>query len=326
MDRLYFFPTRPAKGYNNPYCDNYKKAIQEFFEVEDDSKLPKALNYPLLHYSVRADVFVLNWIESAIFTKFGLLKCFLALLSLIIIQCRMKKIVWMLHNIHPHQGENWVTKSFERYLYRYADLIVTHSQEAAKYARGKAKCDVVYVCHPVEEIKIDDYHKSVTSCDILIWGTVLPYKGIYELISQECVRTSGLRIRIVGICKDKALEKKINSKCNDNITYENRKISFPELKASVNSSRFVLFPYVGASVSSSGALIDTIVMGGNPVGPDMGAFRDLKEESVCLTYKDYPDIINLAKSEISIKEDRRISFISNNTWQNFAHMLYLKLK
>lgn len=317
--KLYFFPTVPLGQLKNPYSDNYKKAISSFFEVVDDSKVPSTLNYPLLHFSFSADIFILNWIEGVAFTDRGFLKFILVIISLHIIRIRRKKIIWMLHNLQPHEGSNWTSRYIQKYLFNHSSLIIAHSKTACNYAKRRAKCDVRYFVHPVASPICEDEIIDVVPCDVVIWGSILPYKGVLEFLSKSQIQQSQLRIRIIGTCKDEKLSQEILNRCNDMITFENRKIGFSELKGLLNQCRYVLFPYVGSSVSSSGALIDTINLGGTPVGPNTGAFKDLSEEGVCLTYSNDKEMMDiLTSNKMSIEECKRVEFIKNNSWQNFA--------
>ena len=140
------------------------------------------------------------------------------------------------------------------------------------------------------------------------------------------VENSSSERAIIGTCKDVALSTAIEENCNDLIMYENRRIGFSELKAAITKSRYVLFPYIGSSVSSSGALIDTICLGGVPVGPNKGAFKDLEREGVCLTYKNDDEMMDILLSEQSfINEFVRQDFIKNNSWQSFAQKINDKI-
>lgn len=51
--------------------------------------------------------------------------------------------------------------------------------------------------------------RSGRSDEILIWGNILPYKGVLEFISSPAVRVAGLNVRIVGRCKDPGMAKDI---------------------------------------------------------------------------------------------------------------------
>ena len=60
----------------------------------------------------------------------------------------------MFHNIHPHIGSNSYSEYIQNWLFRNANIIISHSKDAAKYASLQAKGKVLYQCHPVEEKEI----------------------------------------------------------------------------------------------------------------------------------------------------------------------------
>lgn len=118
----------------------------------------------------------------------------------------------------------------------------------------------------------------------------------------------------------------IQKLCGKNVLFENRRASFEELAGLIQHTKYVLFPYTGDCVSSSGALIDTIALGGLPIGPNKGAFKDLAQEGVCVTYQDYDELFSiLGKSSISDKSKIE-DFIMKNSWNTFTDFLYENLQ
>ena len=319
MKSLYYFPSASRTGYSNPYSIHYKKALGQYFNVIDKENKPaKMLSWIFFKNSFIADVFIVNWLESVPFLRLWYIQYIFVLIGLMVIRWRKKPVIWMFHNIHPHQGDNKYSRKIQNILFKQSKLIISHSQEAAEFARQKAGNKVIYKCHPVSTISVKPFKGEVEPCDVLIWGAILPYKGIYEFISEAKVQKSNLRIRIIGRCSDNELCKRIESQCNECITFENRRIDFDELAVCIANSRYVLFPYIGDCVSSSGALIDTIVLGGTPIGPHVGAFKDLEQEEVCLTYNQKGDLIELLKVHKTLNDDDVNRFISNNSWMNFV--------
>ena len=318
MESLYYFPPASKSGYSNPYSIYYKKELEQYFNVLDKNNKPtRVLSWNFLKNAFIADIFILNWIENAPYFRFGYIQYLLVCIGLKIIKWRNKKIIWMFHNIHPHQGDNKFSKRIQNKLYNQSTIIISHSKEAAEYARRKTNNIVIYKCHPLSSFNLETFNGKVDSCDVLIWGSILPYKGIYEFISDFNIQKSNLRIRIIGRCTDDELCKKIDSQCNERITFENRRIEFNELKACISKSNYVLFPYIGDCVSSSGALIDTIALGGTPIGPYIGAFKDLKEENVCFTYKQKEDLLTILSLKTKLNSEHVNDFISKNSWSCF---------
>lgn len=324
--KVYFYPSCPKEGYGNPYCLNFKSALKEYFELLDaDNKITRMKSMTLLNYSFRADVFILNWIENTIYLRFGFIQFCLVLLSFIIIGLRKKKVIWIYHNVIPHEGENSFTRVIMSYLFKHSKLIVSHSKEASAYATNKAFCKVIYCCHPIKLFNVQDWNGKKIACDVLIWGTILPYKGVLEFL-QNCSRQlSNINILILGKCKDNNLAASINDFCSSHIFFENRRADFNEIAYYIRTCRYVLFPYIGESISSSGVLMDTIAMGGIPIGPNKGAFKDLREEGVCKTYNSYDELPYIINSPNNIANDLKKEFIEKNTWNNFIERLSSEL-
>jgi len=330
MNKLVYFPFPTSSGYGNPYSQNYKESLVPFFDVLDMEYENHALqSVCLLKRSFVGQVFVLNWLENVAFWSLGKIQFFIVLIALNIMKVRKAKIVWMLHNIHPHQGENSMTRYIQKWLYKNSTFVISHSQEAAKVAEKNCMSKVYYRCHPVKK-----YEREFVKClekeiDVLIWGSILPYKGVVEFLNHLYLAKSKLKIRIVGMCSDPILSAKITSLSNDWVVFENRKADFEELQSLIDVSKYVLFPYVGDCVSSSGALIDTICMGGVPVGPALGAFRDLAAQHACIVYNDYVDlfdnILYLHNKDV-FSDDQRTCFLKNNSWEEYSKFFVEKIK
>lgn len=320
MTKIYYYPSCPPGGYGNPYSSNVKNAWTKYGEVLDNNNFPvKPAVKGLLKNCYKADIFLLNWIEGIANHRGGFLQFFLARLCLLIIRIRGKKIVWTLHNFHPHGGANKFTERMSNYLYRHANIIVAHSQDAQEFAASKAKCPVYYVCHPFNVFEHATTVLEKTQ-DILIWGTIFPYKGVTQFLKEVNSRNADFSIRIVGRCSDANLLNEIESyvKRNRRIVFENRRPDFKEIERLISISKYVLFPYVGGSVSSSGALMDTIAMGGIAMGPNVGAFKDLSKERICVAYNDYDDMFRKLKSTPQVSKQFIDSFVKQNSWENFA--------
>ena len=321
--KLYYYPSATRNGYPNPYSNYYKKSLLPYFEVmEKDNIAQKIKGVTLLKRAFEADVIILNWIESIGFLRYGFFQFLLAILSFYVMRWRNVKIVWMFHNIHPHQGENFYSRRIQKKLFKIANLIISHSSDAAKFASLYSKSKIVYICHPIHSITLPQVKLNIHKIDVFIWGAILPYKGVYEFISQKTVQNSNLQIYILGKCNDRKLEQSILNKCNEHITFENRCADFSEIAAYCKNCRYVLFPYIGECVSSSGALMDTIMFDGLPIGPRKGAFKDLEQEGVCITYENYDDLLRKLMEESEIKNSAFIRFKEKNSWEEFARKIY----
>lgn len=330
MKKLHYYPALPKNGqYANPYSHYYRKALSKYFKIVDTSAYKGVLLPFLLACSAlfKADIYLFNWIESFGYRYLKALQYMLIILCFRIIKCRKKRLVWMFHNMHPHAKNGKYSSKIMDFLFKHADLIIAHSKEAAEYVQSKAKFKVLYRCHPVPssfELKTSD--GNITPIyDVLIWGTVLPYKGIAEFLSYLTEIHSQLKVYVIGKCNDELLTQSINSLCSDYINFSNRHVDFQELSKLISQSRYVVFPYIGTSVSSSGALIDTVAMGGNAIGPNKGAFKDLADEGCCCVYDNYEELVNIVERNIKPDSEAIRIFLQKNSWENYVKSIVNEL-
>ncbi len=363
MKKIYVSPSANRKsGYPNRYFLFLKDNLAEWFDVLDaDNKPYLTQGWALLKHSFRADIFLLSFVETIAFHRLAFVQYLMVRLSFLIMRLRRGRVVFIFHNPRPHKGENWMSRSLTKVQLKQSCLVVAHSCETASIARGLLSeygCSpdkVRYICHPVAGTADGGLRDNVVSGgqsavssgsgeasrpsrsdEILIWGNILPYKGVLEFVSSPAVRAAGLNVRIIGRCKDPGMASDIEkaaAECdsielrgfNDGlpamrskIVFENRSADFDELADLVRSSRFVLFPYLPGSVSGSGVLMDTLAMGGTPVGPAVGAFADLAREGVCFVYGSEAEMIEILKSDRRVNPEVLSDFIARNSWRSYA--------
>lgn len=323
---IYFFPPqRKANRKNvvNPYVRNFIKQLAKFSEVnEKPTNIPPLLDLALNIY--KKDAVVLNWIENTPLKRFGTIQYYFLLIILNFLYFKRVKTIWVMHNMHPHSGKNIKSQNIIKWLYDHATLILTHSSEAREYAKSNGCQNIIFLHHPVSTFDTNSsvsYTNNQSDSDILIWGTIEPYKGIYEFI-KYCNDNKSLmenkKITIIGKCNNDDYFKLLNKIKPKYINLINQKIEFNELSYLIKNTKIVLFPYLKGSISSSGALIDTIALGGKAVGPNSGAFVDLEREGVCLTYESFNDIDRIINNVDSISESNVDKFIKENSWERFC--------
>jgi hypothetical protein len=324
--KIFFYPQESR----NPYAANFRQALQRYVQIVNDKPTKGSFLLNLTRYLFSADVYIFNWIENLPYLKFGKLQTLVCLLFMSILHIRKVRIIWLFHNIEPHFGKNYFSEMIYNTMLLKSSIIVTHSRDALKYLQGKTAVATCFFPHPIKELKIGDPDNMIYKpCDILIWGVILKYKGIKEFV-QYMISSQNIHeynIQIIGKCEDEKYDEDLKILCNGKISYENRSISSNELQSRLKTTKYVLFPYIGNSISSSGALIDTIVIGGGvPVGPNVGAFKDMKEENLCLTYECYDDIISILEgNQYTITKADRERFIMNNSWDLFVEKLLKKI-
>ncbi len=280
------------------------------------------------HNLFRADTYIFNWPESVIFNKHGWLQIFEFIFFLLILIARRVKLVWIFHNITPHRGHNFYTRFMYRFMMKHSKLIIALSRRGERYLKARTNpSKVLYVPHPFKSSGVQNEEQQPV-WDLYIWGSISKYKGVAEFLEffSKYEGRQKYKILITGKCDDKKYEEQLKSYLTDNVCYKNDYIENEELISNIAKSRYVLFPYLEDSVSSSGALMDSLEYGAQVIGPDCGAFQDAKDEGVCLTFKNYKDIFEICDKSLYVEKRHIKSYVENNTWDKFPQKILERLE
>lgn len=335
---IYFYPPLrkdERKVVNNPYCHEFINSLSTTFNINKKSKHSVDI-LDFLFSAFKNDVVILNWIENVATKRFAVIQFIIALLVFTVLKIRNVKIIWVMHNIFPHRGNNILVKLILNFLYNKSDIIITHSRQAEAFLRAnkQVRGEVIFIHHPINKSLIN-VKSSISRCidkknkkyNAIIWGSIEPYKGILEFLEfYSTSKTKSIEnILIIGRCTNESYFQKLLSCCPENIEIQNRKVDFSELALLIEDSECVLFPYKSGSISSSGALMDTIALGGFAIGPKVGAFIDLENEGLCKTFTEYAEIHSLIENIENIHTDKLAKFINDNTWENFGNYISLMI-
>lgn len=330
--KAYIYPITAYKHklIPNPYLSNFISSLSNKIEFLNANKPSKYGLFNILQYLPRIDYVFFNWIADLADKRGGLFQfiCFI----FVIYWCKIFKIkiIWTLHNKLSHYEENlWLKKRIFTIITKYSDFILTHSREGIDYYSSHPidnKYKIRYFAHPLEKRFID--FENNPAIDILIWGSIIPYKGIdifLKYLYEKKLETK-YKIVIAGKVKPKDYEEKIMPFANEKISIENRYIPVDEIKKLISDSSMVIFTYEKSSVLSSGILMDTLSYGGYVVAPHVGAFKDVKDDTdIIETYEDYDELLDIIDKSLHHKPNRQTEiakFIERNTWKTFATEFY----
>lgn len=319
--------TRP-----NPYVRDFIDALTRKEGVEVVNQPSKNPLLSILRPSAQGEVFIFNWLEDVIFQKYGWLQWLAAVVMLINLRIRRKKIVYVFHNKSSHLTlHRKTTRWLRRLLIRYASLIITHAQEGVElisryYPHAAQK--VHYFNHPTKN-RLDLCHpKSMDSrsYDLLIWGTISKYKGVPEFLQFiKKNHLEDLKVCIIGRCPSKELYGQLVLQQTENIHILNEGPSFEELARYIDDSRFVLIPYHAESILSSGILMDSLSFGAKVIGPAAGSFVDYTQNDRInvYTFKFFEEIPTLIYKygNVEASSEKYRSFLDEYSWANFADSL-----
>lgn len=330
MKKAYIYPVsgRIQNAVPNPYVFNFINSLKNYFDFVNSDKPSGSGIFNLIRFINKIDYLFLNWIEELPDNKGGYIQTLMFII--IIYYCKLtgKKIIWTIHNKQTHYKRNLLVKNYIfKFLLRKSDFILTHSSEGVEYASQLSKKDlnIRFFHHPLEE-NINGNNKTIKDIDILIWGTIIKYKGIDKFLVYLKDNSLDNKYKIIITGKANSMEyfNEIRQFENTYIKIENKYIEYNELVELINRAKIILFPYDKESVLSSGGLMDTLSLKANIIGPCVAAFKDLKDEGIINTYDNFDELIEIIDREININQTNREKirkFIENNTWLKFGERL-----
>jgi len=314
----------------NPYIDKLIDTIElNSCNVVNKDKVSKFGILDLLFYVGKVDTYYLNWVENLPDKRFGWIQAIVFICIFFMLKLFGKKIVWMMHNKLSHSKKGLFLKVVTNYLLvNYSDVVLTHSLDGVRFGNILLKKEKIieFIHHPLENNTKKINYDLDRDIDILIWGSISPYKGIDTFLEylQKSEVTSNYNIHIVGKITNNTLAEKLNLSVTNNIVIENDFVSTQRLEELFSRSKMVLFTYAGYSTLSSGALMDTLSYNNYVTGPNVGAFRDLNEEGLIDTFIDFNNLIDKLENGLFHKKldsQKLDNFIKNNSWENFGNWL-----
>lgn len=339
MTKFYIYPKIVLKSSDvqNLYINDFEDAISVHHEVVNKEKNSKGV-VDFFKYFGKIDIYLFNWIEDIPRRKMGKLQVLFFILFLVLVKIRHKKIIWILHNKYSHNmaSNPWTDFMFKTMM-KNADLILTHSNEGIAFAKKKYPKyahKIKYEIHPIKEKFLNE--STQKKYDFLFWGSIHPYKGIVKFLefikAQDDIDSP--KILIIGRCFDVDYKKLLRSSLNADMVFEDKFYAMDDIAQFAAQSKFILFTYNTGSVLSSGALMDSLRMNAQIIGPNHGAFKDLSHLPTVHVFDDYEDILTVYKnrSEDQESDQQELNqFFEENSWLKFAdkiqkHSINLLLK
>lgn len=326
---LYIRPEEKA----NPYIHDFIHALNESGEATVINPPHKNPLLSILLPKYWGDVIIFNWFESIPDFKYGTLQSIIAFFFLLLLRICRRKIIWVYHNKRPHaQGKKLLKKLLANLIAHNATLIITHAQEGVNLIQQQypfAANKVHFLHHPTKDRTSLRKWDTVPKYDLLIWGQIARYKGVFEFVHFLKKSNSKLRVCIIGGCSD-ALYQELQQQISTSITLIHKAPSFEELASYIDQSEFVLAPYAPETILSSGMLMDSLSYGSKIIGPHVGSFRDysLLPELKVYTFHSFEDIPLLVDKyhaeSVSLIDYQK--FLQKNSWSNEVRALIKLIK
>ncbi|NBC81811.1 MAG: hypothetical protein GVY19_00365 [Bacteroidetes bacterium] len=333
MKKAYIYP-RTARTENiipNPYIDHFIESLKGKVNFLNSEKPSNIGALDIFKFFNKTNIFFFNWIENLPDKKFGVVQSFIfTLIILPMARISNKKIVWTLHNKKPHDNKQSRIKSLLfNIMLKKSDFIITHAKdgvEQVKKLANRKDDEIIYFPHPFSSKIIN--HSGQKNIDVLIWGTMAPYKGIHNFINlvNENVTLQSKNILMMGKFQDAEYRNKVISMNTSNIEIKDAYIPDNELIDYLSRAKIILFTYHKDSVLSSGALCESLGYGNYIIGPKTGAFKDLEREGLVHTYKSLHEVSTLIEklctvenySDIRMKQQ---AFIDKYQWEKLPEFI-----
>lgn len=337
MLRFTVFP-RYTKD-NNPYIKDMIAALDAHPGTRVVNPASKHTTLSILPPSRWGKVFVFNWFESIPDGKWGIPFSLIMLLFLPWLKLCGKKIVWIYHNKRPHDvGKERLKQLMAKSIACHSDLIVTHASEglesiAENYPRALSKARFLH--HPTKNRLAPETaatQETGQKCyDLLIWGSITPYKGIVEFLGWLRDQAGfNPRICICGGCSSDQLQRDIQALVTDNIEFIPKRLTTDDISRLTAQSHFVLSTYRPESILSSGVLMDSLSYGGKVIGPDVGSFKDYARQPglEVYTYRQFDEIPGIVAAHRDEKVDTAAyaRFLDENSWPHFVDALMQSIR
>lgn len=313
MIKTYIYPTyTPSRDKSG---NLYIKYFHEAFERNESYKVVNhfwQIGITSLLFNLDAKLIIIQWVDLIPGKRFGKIQFIFFLFTILIAHILGRKIVWLMHNKHAHNGKSHLVSIGMKFMARMSTSVFAHSKDGIDffdkmYPDYAGKCH--YIPHPVYSQEI--YETGEEKYDFIIWGGIGKRKRIVEFL-DACNKNPDLykkKILICGYCGDKSYTEQIESKLTENISFINKFHSDEELRTMISQSKSILFTYDSSSMLSSGALIYSLNFNKPVVGPNAGNFKDL--EGIVTCYNSFDEIPTLNPT---ISDSYLQDYLNENTW------------
>jgi len=332
MISIYLYPnsSRNRTGVRNPYMGQLRAALSRHFKIVNAGRPSNRGIFDILQYTRDIDMVFLNWIEDLPGKHMGFLQTLFFLGMIRTFKIRKIKITWILHNKKSHYKEHpFLKKILFNQLLKQSDLIITHAKEGLELIPGTTRS--AYFPHPVRPITSPAITDEIPVYDMIIWGSISPYKGIDSFLEymRDHDALDRYRILIAGKITTTELQKKFKElrSLSSKLIVRDEFIPEPELMELINRSRLVVITYQSETVLSSGVLMDSFSQLIPIIGPSTGAFRDLAELGLIDTFNDFPELLQKIEIQLASETDHKSRimkmkiFMEEHSWDHFSEQI-----
>lgn len=206
-----------------------------------------------------------------------------------------KKIIWVMHNKHPHEDSYKYGLFMMKVMAHMSDKIMVLCDETIpalmKITKSKKVFDKIF------KVPLISYESIVGQTseapvggklNVLLFGQIKPYKGVEVLLEamKDEYLQNNTTITIVGRCSDPKYLNEINEKIGKlhNVSFQNRFIELSELKEIAKEIHLFVLPMnIKSSLNSSAAMM-AFSLKRTVVCPNIGTIKEYPDQDYIYTY------------------------------------------
>jgi beta-1,4-mannosyltransferase len=245
---IYYYPFEMP---SNKYVHNMRSILSQIQIVKD---FPSPKLFYKLFFEKDKDILFLNWVEDFSLRK-NIFYYIIWVFYMFLARILFKKIVWVKHNIVPHDSSKSLRFKFMCWvLNKISDVKIAH----------KPMQDYIFLPHPKYESNYDLLNKK-RDIEYLFFGAIKPYKNLVTLLNTWPQETS---LCIRGYCNNETLEHEIRDLILTrrlNVSFVNKYITDEELELLLYRTKFVLIPHMDEKMIVSGTFYHAASLGANIV-------------------------------------------------------------
>lgn len=240
---------------------------------------------PLLKKALHGegDILHLHWVHgpATSSTAFrAILRVVLFVFAILIWRLRGKKVVWTVHNLANHEKQRlWLDRWNSLVVAWLAHVVLVHGETARSivartFRLPEAKVRVVFhgnYATTVDAQYLDYRHEGIR---FLFFGLIRSYKGIPDLVSAFQRLEGNHQLHIVGMIKDEALRREIETIASDDsrISLKFTYVSNDDLAELLAWCDVVVLPF--REILTSGSLLMALTAGRPVVIPHAGVLTE----------------------------------------------------
>ncbi len=199
---IYVYPITPYtyQPGSNDYILRVRDLLDEDFHVVN--KVTRLGIFDILFKLHKCDIIYFNWIADLADKRLGYIQVTVLFFILVVSRLFGIKIAWFIHNDLSHSRTNlWLKKIIRKMMIAFTDITLTHTHEFSFSSRINSLNVFEHPfepVHPIEDAPAFEY-------DVLIWGSVSPYKGILDFVQYNHASNALDNLRILITGKDRRM-------------------------------------------------------------------------------------------------------------------------